>query len=71
MGSGLAKLDEEPNVTVDDCWNQVVTVDGNPSWCWILWKGEGSQKFALKFCEDIKQNDSKMWDDGWLCCSVA
>ena len=51
--------------------NQVVTVDGNPSWCWILWKGEGSQKFALKFCEDIKQNDSKMWDDGWLCCSVA
>ncbi|CAL9013967.1 unnamed protein product [Prunus brigantina] len=41
MGSGLAKLVEEPNVTVDDRWNQVVTVDGNPSWCWILWKGEG------------------------------
>ncbi|CAL8988915.1 unnamed protein product [Prunus brigantina] len=46
MGNGLAKLVEEPNVTVDDRWNQVVTVDGNPSWCWILWKGEGSQNFV-------------------------
>ncbi|CAL2247658.1 unnamed protein product [Prunus armeniaca] len=25
-----------------------VTVDGNPSWCWILWKGEGIQKDCLK-----------------------
>ncbi|CAL2279484.1 unnamed protein product [Prunus armeniaca] len=46
MGSRLAKLDEEPNVTVLE--SGCVTVDGNPSWCWILWKGEGIQKDCLE-----------------------
>ncbi|CAL8177005.1 unnamed protein product [Prunus armeniaca] len=63
---GLELIDSDGGFCVRDLYLEEIG-DGET----LIARVKVSKKIASKFLEDIKQDDSKMWDDGWFCCSVA